>query len=170
MIPFQISPRCPPVITPNNPSPRFRVPMLQAGITPPMHTPLSQHRPPLYEALPPHTSTCWQICISLAIWFSSSLLRLTRLVRFVSRVCCRHRNGKEGREKKKERERKHQQSWRTGSTDYEHLRTLLMTKHTHINGFGHWQLPPGPFAATTECWNAASCRRGRHNNLLLSQS
>lgn len=43
---------------------------------------------------PSPTSTCWQICISLAIWFSSSLLRLTRLVRFVSRVCCRSRNGR----------------------------------------------------------------------------
>lgn len=44
---------------------------------------------------PSPTSTCWQICISLAIWFSSSLLRLTRLVRFVSRVCCRSRKGRE---------------------------------------------------------------------------
>lgn len=38
------------------------------------------------------------ICISLAIWFSSSLLRLTRLVRFISRVCCHRREetGKRG--------------------------------------------------------------------------
>lgn len=35
-----------------------------------------------------HTSTCWQIWISLAIWFSSSLFLFTRLVRLFSRVCC----------------------------------------------------------------------------------
>lgn len=41
------------------------------------------------------TSTCWQICISLAIWFSSSLLRLTRFVRFISSVCCQYREGRQ---------------------------------------------------------------------------
>lgn len=48
-----------------------------------------------------HTSTCWQICISLAIWFSSSLLRLTRLVRFISRVCCHHRGYEAGGKQEK---------------------------------------------------------------------
>ena len=52
-----------------------------------------------------HTSTCWQICISLAIWFSSSLLRLTRLVRFISRVCC-HRRAWSQRETRKRGKKK----------------------------------------------------------------
>lgn len=34
------------------------------------------------------TSTCWQIWMSLAIWFSNSLFLFTRLVRLFSRVCC----------------------------------------------------------------------------------
>lgn len=51
------------------------------------------------------TSTCWQICISLAIWFSSSLLRLTRLVRFISRVCCHHRGYEAGEKQEKGKKR-----------------------------------------------------------------
>ena len=62
--------------------------------------------PPPAPRLRSPTSTCWQICISLAIWFSSSLLRLTRLVRFVSRVCCESRNGR-GEREKRERSAKH---------------------------------------------------------------
>jgi len=38
--------------------------------------------------LPGLTSTCWQIWMSLAIWFSSSLFLFTRLVKLFSRVCC----------------------------------------------------------------------------------
>lgn len=38
------------------------------------------------------TSTCWQIWMSLAIWFSSSLFLFTRLVRLFSRVCCQGRS------------------------------------------------------------------------------
>lgn len=63
------------------------------------------------------TSTCWQIWISLAIWFSSSLLRLTRLVRFVSRVCCRSRKPGKEREKKTKQDEK---SGRTASSKPDH--------------------------------------------------
>lgn len=43
-----------------------------------------------------YTSTCWQIWISLAIWFSSSLFLFTRLVRLFSRVCCWEEDKKTG--------------------------------------------------------------------------
>lgn len=41
-----------------------------------------------------HTSTCWQIWMSLAIWFSSSLFLFTRLVKLFSSVCCWDREGR----------------------------------------------------------------------------
>lgn len=77
------------------------------------------HHPPGPRLLSP-TSTCWQICISLAIWFSSSLLRLTRLVRFVSRVCCESRNGRGEREKRK-RSAKPEDCPRSPISDRDHL-------------------------------------------------